>query len=206
MATIDEKRTLILDSEYQLANRLALEIMPKPQLSVWMILIPIIFIYYFYELNRYGKAKKEFVRQFVKSRKLLLDEACSALTSGIRSDFLNLVGNENVPDCAKEEFRNWAKVLSEHYLNLLKADGASLAELIQASYQEQQHYLTAIEKIAKVESRFYKALQKDLDQSVENVGNTIFNIEKASARLRREAATSFFSSDLKKNAKTKTEV
>lgn len=203
MATTDDKKEFILENEYRLANRLALEIMPKPQLSIWMILIPIIFVYYFYELNRFSNGKKEFVRQFVKSRRLLLEEACSELTTGNRVDLLNLVEKENVPDCAKEEFRSWAKILGEHYLNLLKTEGDNFADLVRSYFKEQRYYLTALDQIAKAESRFYKALQPDLNGKVENAGATIFNIEKASARLRREAAEALFVQCSEKSVKKK---
>ena len=48
MPEYEEKAKMILDHEEWFAESLAIKIVEKPTLSVWMILIPIVFIYYFY--------------------------------------------------------------------------------------------------------------------------------------------------------------
>ncbi|MBU2514400.1 NF038143 family protein [bacterium] len=192
VASAKDKKDYILDSEYKLANKIAAEILRKPELNIWMILIPIVFVYYFYDLNRYSSAKKDFVRNFVLTRKYILEEACAQHEEGNKPDFQEMAKNENVPDCAIEEYKHWASILFEHYSRLLNTDGESYIALIRGRYEERGRFLLIVDQINKAESRFYKALRKDLKGSVEDVATVIKKMESSLAPLRRREADVIF--------------
>ena len=60
MLKLDEKLALILDQEKTFAKSVAGLVIEKPKLSIWMILIPIIFVHYFYRWNQYSEGLKKF--------------------------------------------------------------------------------------------------------------------------------------------------
>ena len=53
MGDTKENSALILAHEEDFAAALARHVIDKPKLSIWMILIPIFFVFYFFQLNKY---------------------------------------------------------------------------------------------------------------------------------------------------------
>ena len=66
--TMAHKRDLILADEKQFAARVSVKVIDKPRLDVWMILIPVFFIFYFWQLKRYAKGRKTFAENFLITR------------------------------------------------------------------------------------------------------------------------------------------
>lgn len=192
MTSIDEKKTYILDNEFKLANRLAYKILHKPPLSIWMIVIPIVFVYYFYALNRYKASKNDFVSNFIRSRENILDKAIESDEGGQKPDYELLAENENVPDFANDAYKGWARSLFEHYQKLLNTDGDSYADLVRGKYKNSVQYIKVLDQLNKVESKFYKALRKDLQDSVENASGIIKAMEQSLGPIRREEADGIF--------------
>lgn len=73
-----QKRDLILAEERQFASRVSEQVIDKPQLAVWMILIPVFFVFYFWQLKRYAGGRKTFAEKFLITRSRTLDEALRA--------------------------------------------------------------------------------------------------------------------------------
>ena len=192
MASEAEKREWILENEYQLAGRLSREIIHRPELNIWMIIIPVIFVYFFFQLNRSVSAKKEFVQNFVLTRKNILNKARALSEDEEKPDFEEMAQSEKVPDCAVEAYKTWANVLFEHYQKLLNEKGDSYAELVRGRYENRDRYLLVLDRISKAENKFYKALRKDLDGSVKNAGDVIQAMEKSLPLLRYEEADGIF--------------
>jgi hypothetical protein len=192
VASVDEKREWILENEHQLAGKISREIIHKPELNIWMIIIPVIFVYFFFQLNRSVSAKKEFVKNFVLTRKNILNKARASSVDEEKPDFEEMAKSEKVPDCAVEAYKTWANVLFEHYQKLLNEKGDSYAELVRRRYENRDRYLLILERISKAENKFYQALRKDLDGSVKNAGDVIQAMEKSLPLLRYEEADGIF--------------
>ena len=195
MISVDEKRELILENEYKLANLIARKIIQKPELNIWMILIPIFFLYFFYQLSRNTNAKKDFVHHFVLTRKQILNEACALCEEGEKPDYQEMAENENVPDGAVKTYKSWAKLLFEHYHKLLTSEGDSYPGLIRESYENRDQYLSVLDPINREESKFYAALLKELKSSVENSGSVIKSMEESLPVLRHQEAEGIFSTE-----------
>jgi len=105
MASIDEKKNWILTHERKLAVAVAYQVIDKPRLSIRMILIPVIFVYFFYRLQQYSSGRKEFVDHFMLSRERAMDEAFSAVNSGKRPDSLKLCRMSTVPSQIYSEYK-----------------------------------------------------------------------------------------------------
>ena len=151
------------------------------------------FCVFFFQLNRSVSAKKEFVQNFVLSRKNILNEACALFEDGAKPDFEEMAKYEKIPDSAVEAYKTWANVLFEHYQKLLNEEGDSYAGLIRGRYENRSRYLLILDRISKAENKFYMALRKDLDGSVKNTGDVIKAMEKSLPLLRREEADDIFS-------------
>jgi hypothetical protein len=193
MTSIEEKKSFILKNENQLASRIALDIIHKPQLSLWMILIPFVFVYYFYGLHRFANGKKEFVKHFVLTRQLILDAAIAFIETNKTVDYQALARQEKVPPLAIGAYIEWAKALCDHYVKLLQVDGKSYQGLVRARYFEQGQFLMIVNQISQLESRFYRALSKELENTVENAGDVIKKMEHSLEHLRRKEAQVVFS-------------
>jgi len=60
MADINEKSEIIEKNEQRFAIMLGSRVINKPKLSIWMILIPVIFVYFFYQFNKYKQGREDF--------------------------------------------------------------------------------------------------------------------------------------------------
>ena len=54
---LQHERDLILADEKRFAAQVSARVIDKPRLDVWMILIPVFFIFYFWQLKRYAKGR-----------------------------------------------------------------------------------------------------------------------------------------------------
>lgn len=185
MQKLKEKAEIIRREERRTADKIAQEVLDKPNLSVWMILIPIVFLYYIYAFNRFSSGKKEFVEGFVKTRKLILEKALNFVENKEKTDFRKLAKEERVPDKAVDAYVSWSKVLFDHYTTLLSAEGASYSEMNRSGYTSKEQYESVLEKIIDKEVLFFKALRKEVKASGDAVGEVIKKMETAVANIRR---------------------
>lgn len=186
--SLEHRRALILDHETRLANLIARDIITRPQLSFWMILIPVFFVYFFYGLNRYKRGRREFVTHFLFSRRLILDRACEQMKTGEKPDVEELIQRERVPEIAVDAYRNWAKVLGEAYIELLGSEGSTYEELVRAKFREKNSFMFAINRINTAEKQFYKSLRKHLNSSLSDAGDVVGKMETSLQHLRRQEA------------------
>ena len=103
--TMAHKRDLILADEKQFAARVSVKVIDKPRLDVWMILIPIFFVFYFWQLKRYAKGRKTFAEKFLITRKRALDEALRSAETDKGPDFGNVVQAADIPDEIRKDYR-----------------------------------------------------------------------------------------------------
>ena len=82
MTDPNRKYALIMEHEEQFAHALAVHVLDKPRLSIWMILIPIIFVFYFYQVQKFKTGRTTFVEHYLVSRKSALQEAMTAVKTG----------------------------------------------------------------------------------------------------------------------------
>lgn len=192
MASIDDKKEYILAHERKFAAQLGREIMEKPKLSSWMVLIPFIFIFYFQDFSKYKKGRREFSANFLMSREKALDEAEAALSEKRNHDMLSIARKADLPMTAQERYSEFLTTLAEHYSLLLQVDGDGFEELLRAAYIKKKNYLAFVEKLGRAEKALNKALRPGLEESVEEVGDLVSSIENNSEKLHRAIAKDIF--------------
>ena len=92
-STMTRNRDLILKEEKRFAALVSAKVIDKPKLAVWMILIPVFFVFYFWQLTRYSDGRKTFAEEFMITRQRALDQALASVQAGkgpdIETDYYN---------------------------------------------------------------------------------------------------------------------
>jgi hypothetical protein len=192
MTTIDERVAVILESERRFAEELALRVIEKPTVSVWTILIPILFVYHMYRHSQYVDGRKQFVEHYLMSRTNAVREAAAALAEARAPDVARLaVANGTAADI-QPLLQDLLRELVEHFMTLLKADGRDRDSLVRFSYESGTAYLLVMNRLNASERKLYEALGIRLQEQQEGANSMVASIEVESERLRREEAHRIF--------------
>jgi len=193
---ITDKERHVLEHENSFAWALAALVLEKPKLSVWMILIPIILVYYMMRFQRYSESRRNFAEQYLASRKRALDAAARMIRTGEIADLSELSKLSDVPESVRGEYAEFTRVLIDHYVRLLKAEGNDYPALVRSAYGNATNYLLLLNRLNKTEHRMNAALKPHMENTVDNFDDVVRQIEVQSERLRREEAEKIFTSSL----------
>lgn len=191
---LDQKKQLILDHESQLAHKLALLTLDKPKPPIWMIFVPVFFVFFVQKMNQYKSGLAEFVENYLKSRRHALEAALAAEeTAGTANLDALLDKAGNIPEHARPLYRDWMAQLVAHYQLLLTAKGSSHAALVRSGYQSKTNYLLFCNCLNKAENAYSTALLPEMDGDNQDLRHVIDKIDACVTHLRREEADSIFS-------------
>ena len=190
--SLAEKRDLLLAEERRFASQVSQRVIDKPRLAVWMILIPVFFVFYFWQLKRYADGRKAFAENFLVTRRRAIEEAHRAAVSGRGPVIDDLVNATDVLPQLHPEYRRWVTLLVEHYHDLFTAHGSTYAALVRSVYKRRSNYLLFLNRLDQVEREFDAALKPHLDPATENAGGIIKLMETSAADLRRKRAEAIF--------------
>lgn len=161
---LTRKKGLILAHETSTARHMALHVIDKPRPRVWMIFIPIFFVFYFWKIKEYEQALKDFGEHYLIPYHRTLEAVCAAGENGIPIDVPGLVAQFNHrQETARVFMQEWLTLLAEHFQTLLTARGDSYAQLVRAGYGNKASYLLFCQHLSKAENTFNKALLKKID-------------------------------------------
>ncbi|MCP4688676.1 MAG: hypothetical protein GY859_11545 [Desulfobacterales bacterium] len=194
MNDIETRQTIILVRDLQFAHKLASRVIFKPELSVWMILVPIFFIYYFWRLQKFSKGRGVFVKQWMRPRRQTLEEAWAALEEGRPGEIDRVIPKDQIPPGALGPYRDWIRTMLRYYTDLLRARGDDYNQLVRDANGDKTTHLMVLNQLTQREKRLDKALQPHLEASAPDVAETIRSIESASEAPRREEADRIFRS------------
>jgi len=192
MTTEQERAELILRHEREFAELLAQQVIERPRVSVWMILVPILFVFHMYRHSRYVEGRKQFVEHYLLSRTSAVREAAAALAEGREPDTARLAAANGVSDEVRPLLQEVLQVLAGHYGTLLRAEGSTADELIRSAYGSGTPYLLAMNRLNAAERKLYDALSARLEGQQEGVNGIVRSIEARSELLRREEAARIF--------------
>jgi hypothetical protein len=192
MHELVRKRDLIHNSEVRFANAIGGTVFEKPRVSYWMVLIPFLFFYFFYRMQKYKKGREKFDQDFMITRLRTLDEAVEALDKRRPPDIQALVRRSGLAEALRKPYAAWVEALALHYTDLLKAGGETFEHLVRGAYRNRGNYLLALNRLSQVEAQLYAALRPAIEAQPDTAADIIATIEKTSQRLRREAAERIF--------------
>jgi hypothetical protein len=193
MNELEEKGRMILAQERLFADILASRALSKPKPNVWMILIPIIFVFYMNDYKKYKDGRQVFADQYLMSRKRALDEAVASLTANRDPDLEPLVSVSDLPEAARQQYHDLLTVLIENYRDLLQTEGETVNDLVRAAYANKTNYLLFLNRLNRAEKELNAALRPVLDDTDKEMGDVIMTIERSSEELRRSRAEEIFS-------------
>ena len=193
MNSQQSKKILILEDEERFAHAVSDNIIKKPQMTVWMILIPIILVYHIYRYQRYVKGRNSFAEYYLIMRRQALEEAYTSDAGNRKPDFAKLIKMSKAPNGTSKQCNAWLETIVGHYQHLFRAEGESYDALIRSSYKNRANYLLFLDKLNDVERQFNAALKPYLEETAEGVDEIIFRMGKCSEELRKDQATRIFS-------------
>lgn len=192
MTSFEDKHLLILENEMKFADTLALQVLDRPNLSVWMILIPIIFVHYFYRVQKFSSGRRAFAENYLISRKRALSESLAALQTGRSPDIDALANVSAMPLEVREHNAKLLRLLVSHYMDLMRSSGEDFDTLIRSAYKNRTNYLLFIHQLNQNEKALNTALKPHLSNRLEDITGIIHKIETHSEKLRRSHAESVF--------------
>ena len=190
--SLEAKRDLILDREKQFCHQVSAEILDKPRLGVWMILIPVFCVFYFYQLKRYSEGRRDFAANFLITRERALDSVYNAVLEGTEVEIEEIVEAGDIPGHSKEQYRKWLHTLTDHYLSLIRGKGTCFEELIKSAYSSKKNYIQFTQELNRVEREFNAKLQPHIDHDSSEVQEIVKKIENTTVKLRRQQAKDIF--------------
>lgn len=191
---LQEKYNCVLDNEKALTLHVAGEAIEKPQPALWMILIPVFFVFFFFQFNRYKNGLKNFKHDFLRTRQKVLDAVHQAIIDQEEVDINELVATGYAPEQARDAYGLWVSELAVFYRSLFEAEGSDYRSLVQSSYRKKSNYLLAINRLNTVERDLNRALFPDLEEDDdERTTTAVESIEKSCADFRRNQAKEIFS-------------
>ena len=153
-----DKYNIIVNAEEQFAREVTLGVIVTRPLTAWHYIIPGMFII---DFLRRGSAIRQYTKHFMVPRKVALNAAVgemqgedeSSVSSKIDDEVriwlesLNLYSSDLVQAHVK-----LVKILAEHYLKLLNAEGDTFYMLIEHAYQNRNRFKQFIDSVTPVEN------------------------------------------------------
>lgn len=169
--SIGTRYELILCRERRFADLLADEIVERPRLSAWMVVIPIIFVQYLLAYKEMKPALEAVAREFITTKKAALSAAFDMVESDEPKEQV-LAGCLSSPEGgyakpAKEIHRQQLKeidLLVDHYVKLLKAEGDSHDSLLKNAYLTRIGYEQFLNLLQQAEKEVNRAVNQAFSQ------------------------------------------
>jgi len=191
MKSLERKKELILQRELLFANAIGAAVFEKPKVSFWMVLIPILFLYFVYRMQRFKSGRMKFDQEFMTTRRKALVLAVEALETGVKPNIDRIARESGITDALEKHYASWLRILVDYYDDLLAAEGDTFEALVRSAYHNRTNYLLTLNRLNTVEKEFYSALKPQL-AATEGAPAVIAAIEEHSRRLRRDLAEQIF--------------
>ena len=191
MKGLERKKELILQRELAFANAVGAAVFEKPKVSFWMVLVPLLFLYFIYRMQRYKSGRMKFDEEFMTTRRRAMNLAFEAVETGTRPDIDRVARESGLTEALEKPYASWLKVLVDFYMDLLAANGDSFESLVRSAYRNRTNYLLTLNRLSTVEKEFYAAVKPQL-AATEGAAAVIATIETQSHQLRRDLAENIF--------------
>lgn len=196
--TVEDKYRLILKREQGFAKTVALQVIEKPALSVWMILIPIVFLHYFYNYRRFHAGVEGFATEFIYTRKVALEAAFAVLERGLgkheaisEADYQKNTGVSVKALKVHQSQLREIDLLFDHYEKLLRADGRDYESLVRQAYLNGTGYSAVLAEVSERESETIRMMKESLQK--EGFTEIMARVESAVREARKQEVRKIFS-------------
>jgi hypothetical protein len=155
---LEKRRALIWHQERILAYDLAKVLIHKPKVTVWMIMLPLLFLFFIQDLKKYKAAIGNFTDGFLKNKKIALDLALKSVREDISLEAMRTEWISESQPAAAEQPELFKKQTDEivwlmnHFRRLLTAGGQSYEALIKSAYCSLSAYQDFIDTLFDLEN------------------------------------------------------
>ena len=197
---LKKKFKTILFHEQTQAKSVALQaIKPKP-LSVWEVLIPVIFILSY---MRSKEQRELFTQNLLFTKKLALEAAFDVLKRGQNREtvvdrikkktagLLASIPQDVYSEAIRQEQMKEMDLLIDHYAKMIQAEGEDYAELVVVAYHTREAYLNFLEKLKRAEENVTQAARKTLGGQTDP--EMVARIQAATEQIRQAEVDRIFS-------------
>ena len=192
MSRLDHKRGLIEEHDRNFAYELADRLVEKPKLSVWMILIPIIFVFYMVQYQRYAKGRRDFIRNYLISPHRALHAVHAAAANGSKVDVDSICQAKELAEESLPHYRSLMETLVEYYTALLNAKGETYAELVVGGFANVEAYRSALARLDLAWSGLIRSIGAQSQKADGEILSATDRLEQFSKKMRQEEADFFF--------------
>ncbi len=188
-----EKSGLLVDYEQQQARKLALKVIDKPKPPLWMVLIPVFFVFFAWKMKEYKNGISTFCKNWMITREMCIDAARTAVENNSGPDVAEIISKVNdLPPEAVNDYTEWITMLTGYYIQLLSTDGNSIDDLMRKHFNSKSSYLLTLKQISKIENNYHQTLMPFMPGDQEDIAATIEKISSWSLQLQKDQADLLF--------------
>lgn len=195
--SLKEKYSVIYSYDEQFAYRLGKEIINKPEVSVWMILLPVLFVHHMYKVNQYKAGIKSFAQGILDPKEKALSKSYNEVSAGkeipyeVKDYFpgIDLSAEKQIKLAEKQV--GVIRVMEKHYFALLNSQGQSFEELFRKVYPTQGEYRLYLNKLEKSEDELYEYLNRKVHKT-DASRQVIKDIRRLSQKMHKDEIDHFF--------------
>ncbi len=197
-----KKFKIIFERERSMAQGLASSLIRPKTLTVWEIMIPVIFILNFAKLKQ---SREILIQNQMFTKKMALDAALDmqkkdtskeTVVAQIQTKTKELVssvpGGIYSDDIRRQQLKE-IDLLVDHFTRLLNAAGKDYASLVTHAYQTAADYSSFLEALKSAENEVMGAARRTLGDQTDM--ETAAKIESITANMRTAEVKKIFSSD-----------
>jgi hypothetical protein len=174
---------------------------PSPRISVWDVMIPIVFILNFL---RTRERRELFVQNHLYTKMLALDSAREIMEgkvfreeafSRIRKktdEALAAESSDIYSEAIREAQMAEVSLLLEHYLRLMASGGGDYAELVRNAYPNRRDYELFLNRLEKAEQDVIEAARETMGNQVDPAA--LATLTEETGRLRRKSLQRIYES------------
>lgn len=174
---VDTKYKIIMEHERSMARAISGSLIQSKPISVWEIMIPVIFILNFAKIKQ---SREVFVQNHLFTKNMALKAAFNMFKKGLsKQDIMDSIESQtqktlsSVPDSIysdeiRREQLKEIELLVDHYRKLFRADGEDYAVLVIGAYQTRENYAAFFEQLKVAENDVMMAARRTLGNQADN--------------------------------------
>jgi hypothetical protein len=148
---LERKYAAILAYESARAHRIAVAIVEKPALSVWLILVPILFLHYMHRHQKFKAGVEACAREILSTRRQALEAARAQLSGDAPTALSNPAPATEKAEAIRSAQAQEVILLERHYERLLQVDGEDYDTLVARAYPEESEYASFLQLLQHTE-------------------------------------------------------
>jgi hypothetical protein len=196
---LDTKYENILAQERALAKTVASAVIGQTPVTVWDVLIPIVFVF---NVLKFKRAREVFTLNFLFTKKLALQGAFDMVKRGqSRDDALGQIRDRTIQILASDKKGIYSikirqkqmremELLLDHYFRLLNAEGKDYGSMVKHAYRTRQNFAAFVKELEGIEKEVNRAASQTAGTA--SAPDIISKMEETAGRLRATQVETIF--------------